>query len=609
MKLQHQPILPLLLLPLVANGSPVHFLTAPADDPLLSQLNQTLKGRLQAARPLAASCFSDPAGAACASLKQHLSSPFFKSGQYNGFQNLQGEACISDPNNQCPLSLAPSLPTSPSRGASFTTRLSACNQGSVSEHYVEVTSAQDVQAVFDYARNTPNGKPRLSIKNSGHDYNMRSSARQGDSQIAFWTRNLRSMAYNPDFVPSGCTTPARKAITLGAGVSTTEAMSFAHANGVSLPVAGSNPTVGIAGGWVLNGGHGVLTSGFGLGVDRVLEFRIVTPASGEQVVNACQNEELFWALRGGGAGSFGVVLEATFQAEEEEKPGQELVSAMMMFPLSSGADGRRQLNEWVDILAEHAREWALAGWGGPSGANLSVLANPFLGGNLEEARRMLAPAIEFVERQPGGFALVDTYPSWYEYFARNINSTAEGGQDNAVATFTTSRLIPQRVFQDGDARAGLVDVLVELSSPETELGKGMQTYFLMDLPLRYSQLGEGKGQGNETSLHPAWRESVWSVVSYGGFHATAGLEDRRRAVAGLRNVTKTLEAVAPDGCTYANEADPWTENWETQFWGEENYQRLLRVKQQVDPEGLLSCWHCVGWTPEDEGYGCVSGLV
>lgn len=613
MKPHHQSLL-CLLWPLTSRCSP--FPLATDNDPLLAQLNTTLNGRLQTAQPLAAPCFSDPTGPKCTSLKEHLSSPFYRADQYSAFQNLQGEACISDPNDQCALIRSPSaFPPLAGSTRSQKPTLSVCNQGIVSEHFLQVTSASDVQAVFEYARNTPpNGKPRLSIKNSGNDYNMRSSTRKKgnvESQVALWTRNLKSMVYHAEFVPSGCgsSTPARKAIILGAGVSTSEAMLFAHSQGLSFPVAGSNPTVGMAGGWVLNGGHGVLSQGHGLGVDRVLEFKVVTPGLGEQIVNSCQNQELFWALRGAGAGSLGVVLEATFLVDEEEKEGEELVSAMMMFPLGSGSDGQRQHKEWVGILAEHANEWALAGWGGPSGANVSLLLNPYLKGDVEEARRMLAPAIEFVEKQPGGFALVNTYPTWFEYFARNINGTDGGGQNSAVATFATSRLIPQRVFQAGQAREDLVDLLVELTSGETELGKGMQTWFLMDLPLRYSQLGEGRDRKNETSLHPAWRESVWSVVSYGGFPVTAGVEERKRTVVGLKEVRSRLEAAAPDGCTYPNEADPWLEDWEAQFWGNENYERLLAVKRQVDPEGLLSCWHCVGWTPEEDGYACISGLL
>jgi FAD/FMN-containing dehydrogenase len=49
-------------------------------------------------------------------------------------------------------------------------------------------------------------------------------------------------------------------------------------------------------------------------VDRVLEFEVVTPSGHHLFANACQNEDLFWALRGGGPSTFGVVLGVTFEA-------------------------------------------------------------------------------------------------------------------------------------------------------------------------------------------------------------------------------------------------------------------------------------------------------
>lgn len=49
-------------------------------------------------------------------------------------------------------------------------------------------------------------------------------------------------------------------------------------------------------------------------MDRVLQFKIVTADGKYRTVNKCQNSDLFFALRGGGGGTFGVVLESTFLA-------------------------------------------------------------------------------------------------------------------------------------------------------------------------------------------------------------------------------------------------------------------------------------------------------
>lgn len=53
---------------------------------------------------------------------------------------------------------------------------------------------------------------------------------------------------------------------------------------------------------------------FGMAADNVLEFTVVLLTTGEVVkANACTNPDLFWALRGGGGGTFGIVTSATIR--------------------------------------------------------------------------------------------------------------------------------------------------------------------------------------------------------------------------------------------------------------------------------------------------------
>ena len=53
-------------------------------------------------------------------------------------------------------------------------------------------------------------------------------------------------------------------------------------------------------------------------MDLKLQYKIVTPDGVYRTANACQNEDLFFALRGGGGGTFGVVLEATMMVSPKE---------------------------------------------------------------------------------------------------------------------------------------------------------------------------------------------------------------------------------------------------------------------------------------------------
>lgn len=82
-------------------------------------------------------------------------------------------------------------------------------------------------------------------------------------------------------------------------------------------VGGTSPTVGASGGWVLGGGHSALSTLHGLGVDNVLQMRVVLPNGTYITASRCQNQDIFFALRGGGGGTFGVLMETTSRVYPE----------------------------------------------------------------------------------------------------------------------------------------------------------------------------------------------------------------------------------------------------------------------------------------------------
>ena len=78
---------------------------------------------------------------------------------------------------------------------------------------------------------------------------------------------------------------------------------------------GSCPTVGLSG-LTLGGGQGVVGRKYGLSADQVLEVKMVGAHGKEMVANNTMNTDLFWALRGGGNGNFGVVYEFTLKQHQ-----------------------------------------------------------------------------------------------------------------------------------------------------------------------------------------------------------------------------------------------------------------------------------------------------
>lgn len=107
-----------------------------------------------------------------------------------------------------------------------------------------------------------------------------------------------------------------KAMKMGAGVQSFEASEAAYNAGLVV-VGGNCPTVGLAGGYSQGGGHGQLVSHVGLAADQVLEWEVVL-ANGKLVTASPTNyPDLYWALSGGGGGTYGVVVSMTSKAYPE----------------------------------------------------------------------------------------------------------------------------------------------------------------------------------------------------------------------------------------------------------------------------------------------------
>ena len=98
---------------------------------------------------------------------------------------------------------------------------------------------------------------------------------------------------------------------MGAGTVLIDVYSQLAAQGLLLP-GGSCPTVGIAG-LALGGGIGVFSRAYGLTCDQLQSVEIVTA---DGVLHRCgpdDDEDLYWACRGGGGGNFGVVTSFGFR--------------------------------------------------------------------------------------------------------------------------------------------------------------------------------------------------------------------------------------------------------------------------------------------------------
>lgn len=156
-------------------------------------------------------------------------------------------------------------------------------------------SAKDVAAAVDWC--VAKGVP-MRARSGGHSYAGYSTVSNG---VMLDLRKLNGIRVNKR---------ARTA-TVGAGCQLIDIYRALAAQGFTVP-AGSCPSVGVSG-VTLGGGMGLAAREFGMTTDNVIGVQIVTPDGRVRQVNARNTPDLFWALRGGGGGNFGVVTQFTFR--------------------------------------------------------------------------------------------------------------------------------------------------------------------------------------------------------------------------------------------------------------------------------------------------------
>jgi hypothetical protein len=106
------------------------------------------------------------------------------------------------------------------------------------------------------------------------------------------------------------------AVTFGVGVTTQRLNNALHPSKL-VTVGAAHGSVAPAGGYGQTSGHSPISNRYGLGSDQFLEFKVVTADGELKVANKLVNQDLFWALRGGGGSTFGVVVQATVKAHPD----------------------------------------------------------------------------------------------------------------------------------------------------------------------------------------------------------------------------------------------------------------------------------------------------
>lgn len=111
--------------------------------------------------------------------------------------------------------------------------------------------------------------------------------------------------------------PVSETVSIGPGALLGDIYTELNKHGRFVP-AGTRPSVGI-GGQGLNGGIGYSTRAYGLLTDSIIEYRVILADGSDVVASKSSNPDLFWALRGCGAGNFGIVVEYILKTHPTQK--------------------------------------------------------------------------------------------------------------------------------------------------------------------------------------------------------------------------------------------------------------------------------------------------
>lgn len=411
----------------------------------------------------------------------------------------------------------------------------------------------------------------------------------GKGALALWTHHLRSVEVLPDFQSPRYAGPA---VRMGAGVRGAEAYAAAADRGLRV-VGGFCPTVGLAGGYTQGGGHGPLSSRYGLGADQALEWEVVTP-SGELVVATPErHRDLYWALSGGGPGAYGVVLSLTVRAH----PDDGVVGGASLAFSTSGVGGDdfwAFFRAWQDLLPGLVDAGGTAGYAVTKDAFfIAPITVP--GWSAEQVSALLEPLVRILDRLGVERSLeVTSSPTFLEHYGRYGGPLPRGPY--TIHHLFGGRMIPRAVVQENGT--ALVEAFRSIIDGT-------------DAFLGFVALGVKEGAavaGN--AVLPAWREALVTVLvqstwDFGG-GAGARADGRRRADEITDVVVPRLRALTPGSGTYLNEADFQLGTWREDFYGD-NYEALRAVKLKYDPEGILYGLTGVGsdvWSVDGSGRLC-----
>jgi FAD/FMN-containing dehydrogenase len=399
----------------------------------------------------------------------------------------------------------------------------------------------DVRRGVAFARD--NGLP-LAIRGGGH--NIGGSALCDDGLVLDLSA-MKSVRIDPD---------AQRAY-VEPGATLHDLDHEAQAFGLATPL-GINSTTGVAG-LTLGGGFGWLSRRYGMTIDNLVAADIVTADGAFHHASATENEDLFWAIRGGG-GNFGVVTLFEFALHAV---GPMVYGGLYVLPLADAKEALMKYRDAVAAMPDELAVWAVARLAPPL---------PFLSPDVH-GKPILAFAMCYngpVEDGPAAVEAVRGFgkplgehlgPMPYEMWQQAFDPLLTPGARNYWKSHNLAAIDD-----------GLIDALIRaidtLPSPQCEIFFG--------------QIGaQTQRVAVDATAYPA-RETLYAMNVHGRWDDA---RDDERCVAWAREFFDAARPFAL-GSVYVNFMTQEEGGRIADAYGP-NYDRLVAAKNRYDPRNLF----------------------
>ncbi|MFZ1889613.1 MAG: FAD-binding oxidoreductase [Candidatus Binataceae bacterium] len=506
---------------------------------------------------------------------------------------------------------------------------------SPSVYAVAARNAQDIATAVNFARNN---NLRLVIKGGGHSFQGTSDA---PDSLLIWTRNMHDLEMHDAFVPQGCqhTIQPQPAVTVGAGTIGVQAYDAVTTKGGKYIQGGGCMTVGLAG-LVQSGGFGSWSKHYGTAAGNLLEAEVVTADGQIRIANACTNPDLFWALKGGGGGTFAVVSKMTLRAHDLPE-----FFGVATFKVKAASDDayKRLLLEFVSFYKEHLfnDRWGEQVHLKPDNTlEVSMLSHGLDG---EQVKKTWQPFMDWVAQSSNGCSIQGRAnlgsiparhywdPQWWKEHWPEIVFPRNGSLLDAVIDDVLVRVKeqpslsfdprpgaqPNNAWWKGDTGdcGAFLWGFESLWLPDSLLEAGAQARLadalfassrIFDVQLAFNKGLAGAppdaiAGATDTAMNPAVLSAfALAIVADGQGPAYPGIPghepsvaEGRKTAARIDQCVNQLRAVAGDNGAYVSESNYFQRDWQQAYWGS-NYPRLAQIKQKYDPDGLFFVHNGVG---------------